>query len=263
MPRITNLIYILLLITTTFFPYTAEANDSLNIPILVYHNLNPTKPGSMNLTPQRVEGQFKWLKDNGYTVIPLKNVVEYLQGKRDSLPAKAVVITADDGWKSDYTYLYPLVKKYNIPVTLFIYPQTISEGKNALTWTELKELQQTGLFDVQDHTYSHPNFKHMKKQLSPAAYQKFVTNELVKSKQILEQKLGTPISLLAWPFGIYDPYLEQAAANAGYSMAFTIDYRTANKNFRPMAQPRFMMVEGQSMATFTGIIKEAGKKSHH
>ena len=63
----------------------------------------------------------KWIKDNGFTVIPLTEAVAYLQGKRASLPAKSIVITADDGWESDYTYMFPIIKKYNIPITLFIY----------------------------------------------------------------------------------------------------------------------------------------------
>jgi peptidoglycan/xylan/chitin deacetylase (PgdA/CDA1 family) len=239
------------------FSFTAFANKPINIPILCYHNFNPTRPGSMNLTPQRFESQLKWLKENGFTVIPLKEVVDYLQGKRQSLPVKSVVITADDGWQSDYTYLLPLIKKYNIPVTLFIYPQTISQGKNALTWDELKKLQQTGLFDIQGHTYSHPNFKQERKRLSSANYEKMVQAELVNSKKVLEEKLGGKISFLAWPFGIYDNYLEQQAAKAGYVMAFTIDARTANKNYRPMAQPRFMIVAGQSMKTFAAILNGA------
>ena len=150
------------------------ADDKINIPILVYHNLNPTIPGSMNLTPQKFEEQIKWLKNNGFTIIPLKDAVAYLQGKREAVPAKSVVITDDDGWQSVYTYMYPIVKKYHIPVTLFIYPQTISKGKHAMTWDELKELQQTGLFDIQGHTYTHPNFKHEMKRLSPSDYEKFV-----------------------------------------------------------------------------------------
>lgn len=240
-------------------PLTAA--ESLNIPILVYHNFNPDKPGSMNLKPSVVEEQFKWLKDNGYTVIPLKDAVAYLQGKKDSLPAKSVVITADDGWESDYKYFYPIVKKFNYPVTLFIYPETISAGKNALTWEQLKELQQTGLFDIQDHTYDHPNFKHSKKQKSAEAYAKYVKFELQNSKKVLEEKMNIKISYLAWPFGIYDAYLEQAAAEAGFDMAFTIDARTANRNYRPMAQPRFMIVESQNMNTFAGIVKGANKKT--
>lgn len=239
------------------FPLSGIASDQFNVPVLCYHNFNPTTPGSMNLTPQRLETQFKWLKDNGFTVIPLKEVVAYLQGKRPALPKKSVVITVDDGWHSVYSYVRPLAEKYHYPVTLFVYPQTISSGKNALTWQQLKELQNTGLFDIQGHTYSHPNFKQEKKHLSEPNYEKFVKNELVNSKKILEEKLGHPVSLLAWPFGIYNQYLEQEAANAGYEMAFSIDGRTANKSFRPMAQPRFMIIDKQSMQTFAQQINQA------
>jgi peptidoglycan/xylan/chitin deacetylase (PgdA/CDA1 family) len=229
---------------------TFSDNNTLHIPILCYHNLNPTKPGSMNMTPLEFETQIKWLKDNGFTIVPLNDIVAYLQGKRTSLPNKPVAITADDGWESVYQYMLPIVKKYQIPVTLFIYPETISAGKHALTWDQLKELQQTGLFDIQGHTYSHPNFKIEKRTLSTDAYQKFVQTELQKSKKILEDKLGKQITLLAWPFGIYDPYLEQAAENAGYVMAFSIDARKALKSDRPMAVPRYMIVEPLTMKSF-------------
>lgn len=251
----------LLIIAAIFFARIVLADNSINIPILCYHNFNPTIPGSMTLTPQRFEEQIKWLKSNGYTIIPLKEAVDYLQGKRNELPAKSIVITADDGWQSVYKYMYPIVKKYNFPVTLFIYPQTISTGKNAMTWEELKKLQATGLFDIQGHTYSHPNFKREKKRLSNAAFEKSIKLELFDSKKILEEKMGTKVIFLAWPFGIYDNYLEQQAAKAGYVMAFSIDARDANRNYRPMAQPRFMIVQGQTMKTFAAIANGAYSKN--
>ena len=243
----------------SIFPVIVFANKSLNIPILCYHNLNPTKVGSMNMTPDRFESQMKYLKDNGFTIIPLQDAVAYLQGKKDRLPAKSVVVTVDDGWKSVYTYMFPIIKKYNFPVTLFIYPQTISQGKNVLSWDDLKELKQTGLFDVQSHTYDHPNFKKAKRRMSSESYGKYVSNQLTKSKKILDEKLNLNVTLLAWPFGIYDGYLEQAAAKAGYEMAFTIDYRAANRSFKPEAQPRFMIITAQSMNTFKSIVNQASK----
>lgn len=239
---------------------TVFADQTINIPILCYHNFNPTTPGSMNIRPQKFEAEMKWLKENGFTFIPLKEAVEYLQGTRTSLPPKPVVVTADDGWQSVYIYMVPLARKYHIPVTLFIYPETISQGKHAMTWDELKELQQTGLFDIQGHTYWHPNFKQEKKKRAAADYEKFVETQLVKSKQILEDKLNTKVTLLAWPFGIYDNYLENEAAKAGYSMAFSIDGRMANRNFKPMAQPRYMILEGLSMKTFINIMNKANNK---
>lgn len=230
------------------------AGNTTTVPVLVYHVLNPTVPSSMTITPERFETQVKWLKDNGYTVIPLKQLVSYLQGNNVTLPAKPVVITADDGWESDYTYMYPIARKYNIPVTLFIYPGAISEGKHALTWDQVKELMKTGLFDIQAHTFTHPNFKQEKKHMSPDAYAKFVHKELFDSKKTLESKLGIKIDYLAWPFGIYDSYLEQQAANAGYTMAFTIDYRNAARIYRSQAQPRYMIVVSEDMGTFANIV---------
>lgn len=255
----TRLFYLVSIISFVAFSGATFANEKINIPILCYHNLSPTVPGSMNLTPAKLESQIKWLKDNGFNIISLKEAVEYLKGTRDTLPPKPVVITADDGWESVYTYMVPIVKKYNIPVTLFIYPETISSGKHAMTWEQLKELEKTGLFDVQGHTYSHPNFKQEKRHLSSASFEKAVDMELNKSKKILEEKMGHKILFLAWPFGIYDAYLEQQAAKAGYEMAFTIDAKAANKSYRDMAQPRFMIVDGLSTKTFEGIANRATK----
>lgn len=167
-----------LLISILLFSSQIFAAGNNNIPILCYHNLNPTIPGSMSMTPNQFEQQIRWIKDNGFTIVPLSDVVAYLQGKNVTLPEKPVVITFDDGWESVDQYLLPIVKKYHFPVTLFIYPQTISNGKHALTWEQLKSLQATGLFDIQSHTYSHPNFKHAKRSMSPAGYEKYVNHEI-------------------------------------------------------------------------------------
>jgi peptidoglycan/xylan/chitin deacetylase (PgdA/CDA1 family) len=129
-----------------------------------------------------------------------------------------------------------------------------------MTWDELKELQKTGLFDIQSHTEGHPNFKQEKKRRSMDSYAKFVEQELVRSKKTLNEKLGIEVTLLAWPFGIYNDYLEQAAANAGYTMAFSIDAEPADRDYKPMAQPRYMILESQSMKTFQTIANGANSK---
>lgn len=238
----------------------ALADNTLSIPILTYHNFDPSKPGSMTISVKKFADQLKWLKENGYTVIPLKDAVSYLQGKKSSLPPKSVVITADDGRNTQYTYMFPLIKKYHIPVTLFIYPTSISNATYALTWEQLKIMQQTGLFDIQCHTYWHPNFIQEKKKLTPAQYEKLVHVQLFNSKQLLEKHLGTPIIYLAWPYGIYDKYLEKEAAKAGYQIAFSIDDRKANKSEKMMAEPRFMVRENQSMKTFATLVSETPAK---
>jgi len=220
----------------------AYAAPFVSVPVLVYHNIDPVKKGSMTISTQKFEAQMLWLKEHGYTVIPLQALVEALQGKGKPLPAKSVVITDDDGRSAVYQYMLPIIRKYNYPITLFIFPQIISHVSYALTWDQLKAMQQTGLVDIQDHTYWHPNFKQERRHLSDAAYAKLVHVQLVTSKQVLEKKLGTPITLLAWPFGIYNPYLEAEAKKAGYIMAFSIDARHAETGDNFMAVPRYMII---------------------
>lgn len=238
-----------------FWSPIASANKAISVPILVYHNFDPSVPGSMTISTQKFEDQLNWLKQNGYTVIPLMQLVNYLKGKAVSIPPKSVVITDDDGRKSVYTYMLPIVRKYHIPVTLFIYPMVISHARYALTWEQLRELQNTGLFNIQDHTYWHPNFKQEKKRLSESAYQKLVYTQLVSSKKVLEKKLGINITLLAWPFGIHDHYLEQEAVKAGYTMAFSIAGHHATQSDNVMAMPRYMIVASQNMKMFAAIIE--------
>jgi hypothetical protein len=123
-----------------------------------------------------------------------------------------------------------------------------------MTWDQLRELQKTGLFDIQGHTYWHPNFRNEKKRLSQADYEHFVQTQLVSSKKVLEEKLNIKVTLLAWPFGIYDDYLEQEAAKAGYVMAFSIDNRLANRSENKMAEPRYLLVESENMQVFEAIV---------
>lgn len=233
---------------------TTLAADQAGVPVLNYHRFGPKVADSMTVTTPVFEAQLNWLKDNGYTIIPLRTLVNYLLGKGEPPPAKAVVITADDGHKSVYTEMLPVARRYQVPVTLFIYPSAISNASYALNWDQLKELQQTGLFDIQSHTLWSPNFKKDRKKLATEAYQKFVKEQLEKSKAILEKKLGGTVDLLAWPFGIYDDDLENAAEKAGYVAAFSIDRRHAGVAERIMSQPRYLMMNGDGTQEFAAIV---------
>jgi peptidoglycan/xylan/chitin deacetylase (PgdA/CDA1 family) len=238
------------------FYLAAGAEEQVAVPVLCYHRFGPKAADGMTVTTQVFAAQMQWLRDNGYTIIPLRTLVNYLKGEGPAPPAKSVVITVDDGHKTVYTEMQPIVKKYKMPVTLFLYPSCISNPKApyAMSWEQIKELQQTGLFDMQGHTFWHPNFKKEKKKLKPEEYTKLVQTQLVKSKNVLEKKLGTKVDLLAWPFGIYDDYLESEAQKAGYVMTFSIDRRHASKAEKLIEQPRYLMVNGDGVKGFAAII---------
>ena len=209
----------------------------------------------MTVTTPVFESELRYLKDNGYTVIPLEQLVDNYRGNpAQPLPPKAVVIVADDGHKSVYTDMLPLARKYHVPVTLFLYPSAISNAPYALTWEQVKALRKTGLFDIQGHTYWHPNFKIEKKRLPPGDYDRFVDMQLKKSKDKLEKELGCKITMLAWPFGIYDDQLVKKAGEDGYKAAFTIERRRAAPSDNIMTMPRFLMTNRDSGRTFAAIL---------
>lgn len=105
----------------------------------------------------------------------------YRRGEAPPPPPRAVVITADDGHRSVYAHMFPLVKRYGVPVTLFVYPSAISNAAYAMTWAQLEELAQSGPFDIQSHSYWHPNFKQEKRRLPADQYERLVESQLTKS----------------------------------------------------------------------------------
>jgi peptidoglycan/xylan/chitin deacetylase (PgdA/CDA1 family) len=230
------------------------AIEKESIPILTYHRFGPAAIDFTTVTTSTFEYQLDYLAKHGYTVIPLRTLVDWLRGIGPAPPARAVVITADDGHVSVYTDMLPIIRRHRIPVTLFVYPSAISNASYALTWDELKELKSTGLFDIQSHTYWHPNFNQEKRHLSAAQYEQLVTTQLVKSKQDIESRLQTDVDLLAWPFGIYDKFLMEKAAQAGYIAAFALGARRASPTDNILSLPRYLITENDKGVRFEAIL---------
>lgn len=236
------------------------AASDRKVPVLCYHRFGAEVVDSMTIKSSAFTEQMEWLKANGYTVIPLDTAVQYLQGKIKSVPAKSVVITVDDGHKSVYSDMAPIIKKYKIPVTLFIYPSAISNAKYAMTWDQIRELETTKLFHVESHTYWHPNFNHEKKKLSSEEYAKSVDKQLGGSKKKLEEKTGHEIKYLAWVFGIYDDALLVDAKKAGYAAAFTIDRKHASSGDNAMALGRYMVISKHTIKDFERMVNGSEEK---
>jgi peptidoglycan/xylan/chitin deacetylase (PgdA/CDA1 family) len=234
------------------------ADPTLHVPILLYHRFGPAVTDDMTVTTPVFEAQFRLLQDRGFRVIPLQALVESLGAAatdcRAALTDRAVVLTVDDGHRTVYTDLFPLIQRYRVPVTLFIYPSAISNASYALTWEQLAEMKASGLVDVQSHTYWHPNFNVERRRLGAPAYERFVQDQLVKSKAVLDQRLGGKVDLLAWPFGIYDAQLIQWASAAGYAAAFSIERRAVTRAENLMALPRYIVTDADRGARFETLL---------
>lgn len=239
----------------------SESFQAIQVPILLYHRFGPMASDSMTVTTDNFKSDLKYLSDNGYRVIPLGDLVGYYLGRKKPPLPGAVAITVDDGHKSIYTDMLPLVKKYQIPVTLFIYPSAISNATYAMTWSQLRELKETGLFDLQSHTYWHPNFKKDKARLKPAEYETSVVMQLKKSKERLEKEFSARVNMLAWPFGIYDDDLIRKAKEAGYVATFSMERHPASNDDHVMILPRFLMTNGERAKTFARSFLKGEKSS--
>jgi len=245
--------FLLLIVLLT--PLFASAAESFRVPILLYHRFGATVADGMTVTTPVFEAQMKYLHDNGYTVIPLRRLVDYYRGKAPAPEPKSVVIAEDDAHKSVYSDMLPIMKKYRYPVTIFAYPSAISNAKYAMTWDQLRDLTKTGLFDVQSHTYWHPNFKKERRKLSQAALDAFVMTQLKKSKLRLEAEIGSRVDMLAWPFGIYDNYLLRKATEAGYGATFTIERRHATASDSVLKLPRYLLVNADRGKAFAQLLE--------
>lgn len=232
----------------------ARAQDAA--VVLVYHRFGPVAADNMTVTTPVFEEQLRYLRGNGYAIVPLRSVVDFVAG-RGKLPPLAVAITADDAHRSVFTEMKPIVERYGVPVTLFIYPSAISNASYAMTWEQLKELAATGLFDIESHSYWHPDFRQEKRRLDPDGYQRFVAIQLGKSRAAIEHRLGTQVDLLAWPFGIHDDELIAMARKQGYAAGFTIARHPAVRGGNVMAIPRYIVVERNQGASFASLLREA------
>jgi peptidoglycan/xylan/chitin deacetylase (PgdA/CDA1 family) len=147
----------------------------------------------------------KWLREHGFQTIRLSELVRCLADRRP-LPARSVVLTFDDGFESVYTEAFPILARYGFTATVFLVGDSYG-GQNdwpgqpaliprfsLLNWAQIRELAQYGI-DFGGHTLTHPRLD----RLGPAQ----LRQEIVTAQARLEEQLGHPVELFAYPYGSY------------------------------------------------------------
>lgn len=218
--------------------------------VLCYHIVESPRDPRMEISRDTFAQQMDYLEMTGYTVIPLRDLYDFVMGKKDSLPKRAVVVTIDDGWRSTYTQVFPEMKKRRFPFTVFVYPKIIGQTAYAMTWKQVKEMADAGV-DIQSHSYSHPFLTRRRHEtLDDRAYSAWLDRELVQSKKLLEKETGHTVSFLAYPYGDFDHYLTAAVANAGYSAALTCEFGRVRKGSDPLRMKRMVIDKQMDFAAF-------------
>src|SRR5262245_47291485 len=248
-------------------------DQTAQVLIFCYHRLvdKIRYPGT-EITPVAFEAQMKELKDKGITVISMQDLLAWKRSEK-SIPPRCAVITFDDGWKSQYEVAWPILKKFGYPVTLFLYTEGVRGGSlgggEAITWEQLADMRDNGV-DIQAHTATHqdlreghtvmvvePGGKRSKKKLTGADYEKWVQNEVVGCKELLEQRLGIKVNCFAVPFGNYNEHVKELARNAGYEAMFTV-YGQPITFTSPMDSIGRYAIEANKPKVFADAVKMIG-----
>ncbi|WP_326534380.1 polysaccharide deacetylase family protein [Pseudorhodoferax sp.] len=196
------------------------ADGLQTVPILCYHRLGAGS-SKMVVAPAQFEAQMNWLVDNGYRVIALADLAAFLAGRRQ-LPQRAVVITFDDGYASVYRHAYPVLKRLGLPATVFVYTDFIGGG-DALTWPQLREMQLSGLIDLQSHSKSHRNLTERLPAENDERYRSQLDQEMRAPRELLERRLpALQVRHLAYPFGDANDTVLDAASRHGYTLGATV-----------------------------------------
>ena len=190
------------------------------VPILAYHNFSSTQTGKLTVRQAIFEEQMRFLREEGYRVIALDQLFDFLEFK-GSLPPKSVVITIDDGWLSAYEIALPVLKKYGYPVTLFVYTDIIGKSPRALSWDLLGKMAEEGL-DIQCHTKSHRNLAVPGEKESFKDYFENLVGELSGCKETIKKRLNREVKYLAYPYGITNSLVIETAKKMGYRGALTV-----------------------------------------
>jgi len=184
------------------------------VPIIMYHSVSPqSHPGMKRLivSPKTFERQMRFLKEQRYNVLPLEALVKLIKAKQ--VPPKTIAITFDDGYKDNYTYAFPVLKKYNLPVTIFIIVNEIGRPQaDRLSWEEIKAMQDSGLITFGSHTIGPEPLINIKSKEE-------VKRQISDSKKILEEKLARKINFFSYPEGMFDAGIRQLVIDAGYLAA--------------------------------------------
>jgi peptidoglycan/xylan/chitin deacetylase (PgdA/CDA1 family) len=220
------------------------------VPILCYHQFGAGSRArnKMEVSQNAFEQQMAYLKENGYQVVPLADMDDFLNGRK-ALPPKAVVITIDDGYRSSYEVAYPILRKYGFPATIYVYSDFTGTGM-ALTWDQMKEMRDSGIIDIQSHSKSHTSMSLLPNESAGAAYKERVAREVSVPEATIEGKLGEKVRHFAYPYGDTSPTVLSILAERGYVTAATVQ-RGANPVFAdPLLLRRDMVYSDDTLADF-------------
>lgn len=219
------------------------ADTIITTKVLMYHHVGPlpenpdaTRTG-LTVSVEKFENQIKFLLDNGYTFITLSGMNEKILNSEPM--EKNVVLTFDDGYKDNFEYAWPIMKKYSVKGTFFIITSFLGRD-DTMTEANIIELAKNGN-EIGSHTKTHPSLERLSGEKTNI--------ELLGSKEFLEKLIGQSVLSLCYPAGKYNELTIETAKNTGYKMAVTTKSGKPFSTNAPFEIPRYRMAESANISS--------------
>jgi peptidoglycan/xylan/chitin deacetylase (PgdA/CDA1 family) len=247
-------------------PAKPTVNQDAQVVFYCYHRfVDKVRRPDTEITPTDFEAQMKELKDKNIPVIGMQDFLAWKRGEK-SIPPRSVVISLDDGWLTQYTVAWPILKKFEYPFTMFIYTEGLRPGGHfagggMMTWDQLAEMRDAGV-DIQAHSATHQDMRRRfdaiaKKKLTEEEYGIWLTNETAGVKKALQDRLGIRVNAFAVPYGKHDDIVRKAVMDAGYEALFTV-YGQPLTFGSPMDQLGRYAIEANKPKVFTDALAFGG-----
>jgi peptidoglycan/xylan/chitin deacetylase (PgdA/CDA1 family) len=195
------------------------ADGYQTIPILCYHRFG-VKSSKLTVTPAAFAAQMAYLARNGYHVLPMARLDDFLAG-RTAVPKKTVIITIDDGYRSTFEVAFPILKQHGFPATVFLYSDFVGAG-DALNWAQMKEMTASGLIDIQPHSKTHANLTLRLPDETDARYRDRVRREVETPASLIKERLALPSGTFAYPYGDVNEIVVDLLSRQGTPRGVTV-----------------------------------------
>ncbi|QMV41241.1 polysaccharide deacetylase family protein [Cohnella cholangitidis] len=216
---------------------------SNQVLVLMYHDVGPDNGDGKSLSVANFDKQLELMRDNNFHWITMDQYRDFIL-RSTPVPDNAVLLTFDDGYESLYAHAYPLLRKYQAPAAAFLIVNKVGDPKDAfprVTWEQVKEMNNNGI-DFHSHTFDSHHYvpttsetgglksmiarrmylKDKQRQETEQEYERRVTDDLSKANDVLEQKLGKPNHILAFPYGAFSEPLLSIAKRLGIDVTLTV-----------------------------------------
>jgi peptidoglycan/xylan/chitin deacetylase (PgdA/CDA1 family) len=234
--------------------------------ILMYHQTSPLVTGqetvAWNVVPERFAEQIEGLLAAGYEAWPLRKALVHA-GCGRPVPRNAFVVTFDDGYESVYRWAWPILKRLDVPATVFLATAYLdsqvpfpfdtwaldrwrslpAEGYRPLSSKQCAEMLEEGHVELGSHTHTHADFRGR-----PDALRR----DLAASLDFLRARFGLKDATFSFPFGFYDPSLASAARQAGALCSLTTRSELILPRSDPLDWGRFAVAQHDTAAILAG-----------